>query len=173
VNLDQLWAGWRSDYIVTATARERDQGALHDEAHCVFCRLAESGEPSVDNLVVWRGSSTYVVLNAFPYASGHLLVLPLRHVGSLGDLTEVESAEMWSATRRAIGAVERAYDPDGLNVGANLGRAGGAGIPAHVHFHVLPRWSGDTNFMTAIAGTRVMPETLQQVWQKISEAWSG
>jgi diadenosine tetraphosphate (Ap4A) HIT family hydrolase len=172
VTLDQLWAGWRSDYIATATARERDEGSRDDEGHCVFCRLAESGPPSPDNLVVWRGSSTYVALNAYPYASGHLLVLPLRHVGSLGALTEVESAEMWSATLGAIAAIEGAYDPDGLNVGANLGRAGGAGIPAHVHFHALPRWSGDTNFMTSVAATRVMPETLQQVWQKISEAWS-
>jgi ATP adenylyltransferase len=171
VTLEQLWAGWRSDYIATATARERDEGNKDDEAHCVFCRLAESGPPSPDNLVVWRGSSTYVALNAYPYASGHLLVLPLRHVGSLGALTEVESAEMWSATLGAIAAIEGAYEPDGLNVGANLGRAGGAGIPAHVHFHALPRWSGDTNFMTSIAATRVMPETLQQVWQKISEAW--
>jgi diadenosine tetraphosphate (Ap4A) HIT family hydrolase len=173
VTLEQLWAGWRSDYIATATARERDEGTKEDEAHCVFCRLARSGPPSPDNLVVWRGSSTYVALNAYPYASGHLLVLPLRHVGSLGALTEVESAEMWSATLGAIAAIEGAYDPDGLNVGANLGRAGGAGIPAHVHFHALPRWSGDTNFMTSIATTRVMPETLQQVWQKISEAWSA
>jgi ATP adenylyltransferase len=172
VTLEQLWAGWRSDYIAIATAREREQGAQHDEAACVFCRLAESGAPSVDNLVVWRGSSTFVVLNAYPYASGHLLVLPLRHVGSLGALTETESAEMWSATLRAVSAIEGAYDPDGLNLGANLGRAGGAGIPSHVHIHVLPRWSGDTNFMTSIAGTRVMPETLQQVWRKISDAWS-
>ncbi len=110
-------------------------------------------------------------LNAFPYASGHVLVLPLRHVGGLGELTELESAELWTSTRQSVAAIEAAYDPDGLNVGANLGRAGGAGIPAHLHLHVLPRWSGDTNFMTTIAGARVMPETLQLAWKKLSEAW--
>jgi ATP adenylyltransferase len=122
--------------------------------------------------MVWRGTSTFVVLNAYPYASGHLLVLPLRHVGGLGELTELEVTEVWTATRRAVAAIEAAYDPDGLNLGANLGRASGAGIPAHVHLHVLPRWSGDTNFMTSIAGTRVMPETLPVVWEKLTQAWA-
>jgi ATP adenylyltransferase len=173
VNLDQLWAGWRSEYIIEATARERSDGTQHDAEHCVFCRLSASGEPSIDNLVVWRGDWSFVVLNAYPYASGHVLVLPLRHVGDLGELSELESAELWSATRLAVGAIERAYGPDGLNVGANLGRAGGAGIPAHLHLHVLPRWSGDTNFMTSIAGTRVMPETLQITWKRLSGAWSA
>ncbi len=121
--------------------------------------------------MVWRGAWSFVVLNAYPYASGHVLVLPLRHVGALSDLTDQESAEVWSATQDSVAAIERAYDPDGLNLGANLGRAAGAGIPSHVHLHVLPRWSGDTNFMTTVAGTRVMPETLQVAWQKLTEAW--
>jgi ATP adenylyltransferase len=172
VNLEQLWAGWRSDYIVEATARQRsDDGSDHDASACVFCRIAGSGEPSLENLVVWKGTSTFVVLNAYPYASGHLLILPLRHVGDLSALTEPESAEIWTATRRAVSAIEAAYEPDGLNMGANLGRAGGAGIPAHVHLHALPRWSGDTNFMTSIAGTRVMPETLQLAWKKLTGSW--
>ncbi len=171
MSLEQLWAGWRSGYIAEATARERAGGADVVPEDCVFCRIARSGEPSVENLVVWRGEWTYVVLNAYPYACGHVLVLPIRHAGGLGELREPESAEMWTATRTAIAAIERAYDPDGLNMGANLGRAGGAGIPAHVHLHVLPRWSGDTNFMTSTAGVRVMPETLQLVWKKLTEAW--
>jgi diadenosine tetraphosphate (Ap4A) HIT family hydrolase len=170
VSLQQLWAGWRHEYIVEATARERT-GASHSASDCVFCRLAASGEPSVDNLVVWRGEHAFVVLNAYPYASGHLLVLPLRHVGGLGDLSGEESHAVWEATRQSIAALEAAYDPDGLNMGANLGRAAGAGIPAHVHLHVLPRWSGDTNFMTSVAETRVMPETLQSVWQKLISSW--
>ncbi len=99
------------------------------------------------------------------------LVLPLRHVGALGDLADEESREVWGATQDAVAAIEGAYNPDGLNLGANLGRAAGAGIPSHVHMHVLPRWSGDTNFMTSIAATRVMPETLQVAWQKLSKAW--
>jgi ATP adenylyltransferase len=171
VSLDNLWAGWRHEYIQEATGRERTGAMGHDETSCVFCRLAESGPPSIDNLVVWRGAWSFVVLNAYPYASGHVLILPLRHVGALGDLTELESREVWMATQDAVTAIEGAYDPDGLNLGANLGRAAGAGIPSHVHMHVLPRWSGDTNFMTSIAGTRVMPETLQVAWEKLSKAW--
>jgi ATP adenylyltransferase len=171
VSLQQLWAGWRHEYIQEATALERAGAKTHDPAECVFCHLAASGEPSVENLVVWKGPLSFVVLNAYPYASGHVLVLPLRHVGSLADLTEAESAEVWSATRKSIMALESAYDPDGLNMGANLGRAAGAGIPAHVHLHVLPRWSGDTNFMTSVAQTRVMPETLEVVWEKVTAAW--
>jgi ATP adenylyltransferase len=170
VSLENLWAGWRHEYIAQATERERD-GGLHDQASCVFCRLAESGPPSIDNLIVWRGEWSFVVLNAYPYASGHVLVLPLRHVGGLRELTEPEADEIWAASLRSVSAIEAAYDPDGLNMGANLGRAAGAGIPGHVHLHVLPRWSGDTNFMTSVAGTRVMPETLQVAWQKLTEAW--
>jgi diadenosine tetraphosphate (Ap4A) HIT family hydrolase len=171
VSLENLWAGWRHAYIRQATERERSGLLSGDATTCVFCRLAESGPPSLDNLVVWRGTWSFVVLNAYPYASGHVLVLPLRHVGTLSDLTGQESAEMWAATQDSVAAIEGAYDPDGLNMGANLGRAAGAGIPSHVHLHVLPRWSGDTNFMTTIAGTRVMPETLQVAWQKLTEAW--
>jgi ATP adenylyltransferase len=171
VSFETLWAGWRHEYIQEATARERAGEGGHDPAQCVFCRLAESGEPSVDNLVVWRGTKVFVVLNAYPYASGHVLALPLRHVGSLSELTEAESAELWAAAQEAVAAIEAAYDPDGLNMGANLGRAAGAGLPSHVHLHVLPRWAADTNFMTAIAGARVIPETLQVAWKKLSEAW--
>jgi diadenosine tetraphosphate (Ap4A) HIT family hydrolase len=122
---------------------------------------------------VWRGELTFVVMNAYPYASGHVLIMPLRHVGSLAGLTEAESAEMWSATRQAVATIEVAYEPDGLNMGANLGRAAGAGLPAHVHLHALPRWSGDTNFMTSVAETRVMPETLQLSWKRLTDAWPG
>jgi ATP adenylyltransferase len=170
VSLQHLWAGWRREYIVEATARQR-AGGESDEADCVFCRLAASGAPSEDNLVVWRGDLAFVVMNAYPYASGHVLVLPLRHIGALGELTAAESAELWSATQQAVAAIEAAYDPDGLNMGANLGRAAGAGLPSHVHLHVLPRWSGDTNFMTSVAEVRVMPETLQLSWKRLSDAW--
>ena len=112
-------------------------------------------------------------MNAYPYASGHVLVLPLRHIGPLVELTDAESAELWSATQRAVATIESAYEPDGLNMGANLGRAAGAGLPAHLHLHVLPRWSGDTNFMTSVAETRVMPETLQLSWKRLTDAWPG
>ncbi len=173
MSLDHLWAGWRRDYIVEATARERTEGIRHEEHACVFCRLVASGEPSEDNLVVWRGDLTFVVMNAYPYASGHVLVMPLRHASAMAELTGDESAELWSATQRAVATIEAAYEPDGLNLGANLGRAAGAGIPAHLHLHVLPRWSGDTNFMTSVAGARVMPETLPLSWKRLADAWPG
>jgi ATP adenylyltransferase len=171
VSLEHLWAGWRREYIVAATERERAGVSTDDPAECVFCRLAASGEPSEDNLVVWRGEQVFVVMNAYPYASGHVLVMPLRHVGSLAALTEGESAELWAATQQAVATIEAAYDPDGLNVGGNLGRAAGAGLPGHLHLHVLPRWSGDTNFMTSVAETRVLPETLVLSWKKLTDAW--
>ncbi len=172
-SLERLWAGWRREYIVEATARERAGSLAHREDECVFCALAASGPPSEDNLVVWRGELTFVVMNAYPYASGHVLVMPLRHVGSLVELTDSESAELWSATQGSVATIEKAYEPDGLNMGANLGRAAGAGLPSHVHLHVLPRWSGDTNFMTSVAETRVMPETLQLSWKRLTDAWPG
>jgi ATP adenylyltransferase len=165
--LEQLWAGWRHEYVASATAAER-HGA---EEECVFCRIAASGSPSVDNFVVWRSELSFAVLNAYPYASGHLLVMPVRHVGELGELSPAESADLWDGTRRAVAALCAAYDPDGVNMGANLGRAAGAGIPGHLHLHVLPRWSGDTNFMTSVAGVRVMPESLAVGWERLHRAW--
>ena len=172
-SLEQLWAGWRQQYVVAATAAERDGQDEGPGDGCVFCRLAASGPPSEDNLVVWRGATTFAVMNAYPYASGHLLVLPQRHVGGLDELGADESADLWSATRDAVDAIARAYEPDGTNLGANLGRAAGAGIPRHLHLHVLPRWSGDTNFMTSVAGVRVMPESLTVGWGRLRAAWPG
>lgn len=175
MSLEQLWAGWRHEYVTSATDAERtvgEPGARRDGG-CVFCRLAEAGEPSEENGVVWRGSTCFVVLNAYPYASGHLLVLPMRHLGELPELTAEESAELWEVTRLATVALTAAYDPDGLNIGANLGRAAGAGIPGHLHLHALPRWSGDTNFMTSVGGLRVLPETLQSSWRRLRDAWPG
>lgn len=165
--LEQLWAGWRHEYITAATEAERSG----DGGGCVFCRILASGPPSADNGVVWRGDLAFVVLNAYPYASGHLLVLPVRHLSDLSELGHEESDALWSATRDAAAAVRAAYDPDGLNLGANLGRAAGAGIPRHLHLHVVPRWSGDTNFMTSVAGVRVMPEPLAVAWERLRAAW--
>jgi ATP adenylyltransferase len=170
VPLDQLWAGWRQEYVVAATEadRARTEGGAPE---CVFCRIAASGPPSVDNGVVWCGEQSLAVLNLYPYASGHLLVMPLRHESSLAGLSPTESAVLFETVRRAVAALETAYRPDGVNLGANLGRAAGAGIPDHLHLHVLPRWSGDTNFMTTVAGTRVIPETLAGAWRALHEAW--
>jgi ATP adenylyltransferase len=165
--LEQLWAGWRHEYVSAATAAER-RGT---DGECVFCRIAASGPPSAENFVVWRSELSFAVLNAYPYASGHLLVMPVRHLGELGELTPAESGDLWEGARQAVAALDTAYDPDGINMGANLGRAAGAGIPGHLHLHVVPRWSGDTNFMTAVAGVRVMPESLAAGWERLSKAW--
>jgi ATP adenylyltransferase len=173
MGLEQLWAGWRLDYVQAAGAAERatgDSGRARGD-QCVFCRIAASGPPSAENGVVWRDELCFAVLNAFPYTSGHLLVMPARHAEGLDDLTEDEAAALWAATRAALTSIRLAYDPDGMNMGANLGRAAGAGIPAHVHLHVLPRWSGDTNFMTSVAGVRVLPESLPDSWRRLHDAW--
>ena len=165
--LEQLWAGWRHEYVVSATAAERRD----EDGGCVFCRIAASGPPSVDNCVVWRSDLTLAVLNAYPYASGHLLVMPVRHVGALERPRRGRVGRPVGGDRATPWRPSPAYDPDGLNMGANLGRAAGAGIPEHLHLHVLPRWSGDTNFMTSVAGVRVIPESLTVGWRRLHEVW--
>jgi ATP adenylyltransferase len=119
--------------------------------------------------IVYRDEHSYVILNAFPYGSGHLLVLPHRHVAGLTELSDEQYASFFLTLRRTVRAVEAAYGPDGMNVGMNLGQAAGAGIPKHLHGHVLPRWIGDTNFMTSIGETRVLPESLESTWHKVHE----
>jgi len=162
--LEHLWAGWRNEYVVTADAS-------HDSDPCIFCRILNSGLPDDQTYVVWRGERSFVILNAYPYTSGHLMVMPLRHVSELDELTGEEGDDLFRVLRHAVQAVKDAYDPGGFNVGANLGRAAGAGIPGHLHLHVLPRWAGDTNFMTAIAETRVLPESLPATWAKLRDVW--
>jgi diadenosine tetraphosphate (Ap4A) HIT family hydrolase len=169
VPLDQLWAGWRLQYVTSATEAERRGEDLG--GGCLFCRIARSGDPSPDDGVVWRGPLSLAVLNRYPYASGHLLVMPLRHLATLAELSPDESAALWETARQAVATLETAYVPDGVNLGANLGRAAGAGIPGHLHLHVVPRWSGDTNFMTTTAGVRVIPEPLPEAWRKLHQAW--
>ncbi len=161
--LDRLWAGWRSEYVAGETSPK--------SAGCVFCNILNSGMSDEEANIVWRGELTFAILNAFPYGTGHMLVMPIRHVGELGALTADESSELWEATRHGVAALDSAYHADGANIGANLGEAAGAGIPEHLHIHVLPRWNADTNFMTAVAGTRVLPEALPVTWQKLREAW--
>ena len=166
--LERLWAGWRSDYLQSATGAPTDDPS---EERCVFCRILASGEPDGDTYVVWRGERCVAVLNAYPYASGHLLVMPHRHVGELEELGAEEAGELWGALRTAVVAVKRAYEPDGLNVGANLGRAAGAGVPGHLHLHVVPRWAGDSNFVTSLAEARVLPEALATTYERLRAAW--
>jgi ATP adenylyltransferase len=164
VPLERFAASWREAYVTSpeAASHARDDGA------CVFCALANL-EPTLDSGVLWRDDLSFVTLNAFPYGSGHLLVLPRRHVGTLSELSELEYASFFLALRRCVSALDAAYSPDGMNVGMNLGQAAGAGIPKHLHGHALPRWNGDTNFMSTIAETRVLPESLASTWQKVVE----
>lgn len=161
--LERLWAGWRSDYVSHPDTGRDDRG-------CVMCNLvgAEDDEAA---LVLERTPLTVTVMNLYPYGSGHLMVAPVRHVASFVDLDEDETVAMARAQVRALQAIEAAYGPDGTNVGANLGRAAGAGVPGHLHVHVLPRWSGDTNFMTAVAEVRVLPESLEVGYRKLKAAW--
>jgi ATP adenylyltransferase len=124
----------------------------------------------IDSGVVWRDEHSFIILNAFPYGSGHLLALPMRHVGDIGALGDEEYVALARAQRLMIQALNVAYSPDGMNVGMNLGQAAGAGIPKHLHVHGLPRWNGDTNFMSTIGETRVLPESLESTWHKVTAA---
>jgi len=168
--LARLWAGWRADYMerVSSDAAE----IRPDEAgRSLFERILASGLPDEEALVVWRGDRVVVLLNAYPYGSGHLLVLPVRAVPDLADLDPGEAAELWATVADAVAAVRAAYQPDGLNVGLNLGAAAGAGVPDHLHVHVLPRWAADANFMTTVAEARVLPEPLADTYRKVRAAW--
>jgi ATP adenylyltransferase len=157
--LERLWAGWRSSYLDAP----RSEG-------CVLCGVLDSPSDK-DAFVVWRGRLAAVMLNAYPYSSGHLMVLPTRHVGEIEGLATEESAELWQALGRSVRALKSAYSPDAMNVGANLGAAAGAGVPGHLHLHVVPRWDADTNFMTTVAETRVLPESLGATYDRVKAAW--
>jgi ATP adenylyltransferase len=165
VNLDRLWAGWRTTYIDGVANQEPDDA----RDRCLFERLAAA--PDDDALVLARNEHAFAVMNAYPYTSGHLMVVPLRHESTLADLSREEATAVMALVQDANAAVMAAYRPDGLNVGANIGRAAGAGVPGHVHVHVLPRWLGDTNFMTAVAEARVLPEPLDISYEKLRAAW--
>ena len=156
-----LWAPWRLEYVQQAD----------ETPGCVFCAEAAGELAEEDSLLVCRGEAALVVLNKFPYSSGHLMAAPVRHVGSLADLTEAEAIEIHRLSIAAVAALDAVYGPDGYNLGWNLGRAAGAGITDHVHLHVVPRWSGDTNFMPVLADVKVLPEHLRATRDRLREAW--
>lgn len=166
--LERLWAGWRSQYVRSVEAvddaDETGQGS-------VFTRILRSGLPDDETHIVHRGERCFAILNAFPYASGHLLVLPYREVAELEALTPDESVELWATVTDGVRAVRAAFSPEGINIGLNLGRPAGGSISGHLHVHVVPRWTGDSNFMTAIANTRTLPEPLGESAARIREAW--
>ena len=158
--MDRLWSPWRYRYV------SRD---LPTEG-CVFC--SQPAGTDEHSLVVFRGRYNFVILNLYPYTTGHLMVIPYAHCPELEALPPETAAEMMDLTRRSVAALKSVYHPEGLNVGMNLGECAGAGIAGHLHMHVLPRWTGDANFMTTVGETRVMPEDLGDSWRKLSAAFA-
>ncbi len=159
--LERLWTPWRLVFIEQASAPAA-------EPACFLCaKPAEPPERDRANLVLYRGERAYVLLNLYPYNAGHLMVAPYCHVGDLPTLPAPEAADVWALTRQAVAVLTAAYRPQGFNVGLNLGTAAGAGVPGHLHVHVVPRWHGDTNFMPVVGHTKVLPETLEQTYDRL------
>jgi ATP adenylyltransferase len=154
--MEILWAPWRMTYV----SGERPP------VDCLFCAAGVT-EDDASAGVLLRAASTFLMLNAFPYSSGHLMAVPVRHVASLEDLSDAESLDVMRVCQRALGALRTVYGPDGFNLGVNLGRAAGAGIEGHVHLHIVPRWAGDTNFLPVVASVKVMPEDLGATYRRL------
>ncbi len=159
--MERLWAPWRMEYI----GGEQRPG-------CLFCRVIENPEDKDAELVVWRPPGAIVMLNRFPYNPGHAMVAPSAHIGDLEALDDVQTADLMRAVKRTIAVLKGSMSPEGFNIGANAGRAAGAGIPDHIHLHVVPRWNGDTNFMPVLADVKVVNEHLLQTAAKLREAFS-
>jgi ATP adenylyltransferase len=162
--MDRLWSPWRMAYIEAAKEDVPD-------GPCVFCALLE--DPTGEDRLLARTDLAFVTLAKYPYNPGHLLVLPTRHVADLVELTPEEHAAIAALTRRGIEALRAESDPHGFNLGLNLGRVAGAGIPGHLHWHVVPRWGGDTNFMPVVGGTRVLPELLEETYVRLKPRFEG
>jgi ATP adenylyltransferase len=160
--MNHLFSPWRMKYI---KSRKSQDG-------CVFCNALEM-EDSPANLIAFRGERAFVILNRFPYTSGHLMILPYDHVPALESLTPETRAEMMELTSQGTRTLQGIYAPQGFNIGINQGEAAGAGIEQHIHIHIVPRWNGDTNFMTSVGGTRVLPDELAETWEKVRSAWGA
>lgn len=156
--MQQLWAPWRISYIVN-----------DKEGGCIFCKGCAAGDDR-SRLVLHRGELTIVMLNKYPYNNGHLMVAPRRHVGAIEQLTQDEAGDLIATIQRCCVLLKKVLSPEGFNIGANLGKVAGAGIEDHLHFHIVPRWGGDTNFMPVLADTRVIPEHLEQTYDRLLQA---
>ncbi len=152
---DQLWAPWRFDYVSKAD----NPGTTG----CIFVDLPAQDNDR-ENLILFRGRTAFVIMNAFPYTSGHLMVAPYKHTGDITALNDEELLEINQLVANCVRWIQSAYHPDGYNIGINIGKAGGAGIPTHIHWHIVPRWNGDTNFMTAVGNVRVIPQSLETAY---------
>jgi len=160
--MERLWAPWRMEYITEAP-----------RPGCLFCRVIENPNDKDAALVVWRPAHAIVLLNKYPYNPGHVMVAPHAHVGGLEDLDDAQTADLMRALKRTVTVLKTLLKPEGFNIGANVGRVAGAGIPDHVHLHVVPRWNGDTNFMPVLGQVKVVNEHLTQTAAKLSEAFSS
>ncbi len=156
--MDVLWSPWRYAYIT---------GGPTEKQGCVFCNILNNSASDEDNFILKRAEFNFVILNIYPYSTGHLMVIPYQHAGSLAALPKSTSDEMMDLVKTSEKALVETYSPDGLNLGLNLGKAAGAGVDGHIHMHALPRWVGDANFMTAIGQTRTIPETLPTSFEKL------
>lgn len=163
--MEILWAPWRLNYVKEATKGKNRDG-------CFICRAYNSKEDA-ENLLLHRGDKALVILNRYPYNTGHLLICPVRHTGDFLSLLPEEMAEIDQLLKRSIRALKRVYNPDGFNVGLNLGKVSGGSVNTHIHYHVVPRWQGDTNFMPIIAGAKVIPQSLSETYRLLKEAWNA
>ena len=159
--MDRLWAPWRMSYILETVKQEQPEG-------CVFCHMVEESK-DVDNLILIRRKHSFVVMNLFPYNSGHLMVIPKRHTGDFGSLSPDEHVEMGELIEISRKALAECFTPHGYNIGMNIGRAAGAGILDHLHYHVVPRWNGDSNFMSAVGETKVLSESLPESYARLKK----
>lgn len=157
--MDVLWSPWRYDYIA-GSGRIRGN-------NCVFCDIINNSASDEENFILKRAEFNFVILNIYPYTSGHLMIVPYDHIGSLDNASKKVSDELMDLTKAFQASISDAYSSDGVNIGMNIGKAAGAGVDGHIHMHVLPRWIGDVNFMTAIGETRTIPETLQTTYEKL------
>jgi len=160
-----LWSPWRARYIAS--------GADAQSGDCIFCLIGNDPDHDESNFVLHRAKHAFVVLNVYPYISGHLMIVPYLHTSEFDSTAKEITDEMMDLTKRSQTVLREVYKPDGFNMGMNLGRAAGAGIAGHIHIHLLPRWSGDTNFMTTVADTRVLPEDLQTTYSKLHPHFCG
>jgi ATP adenylyltransferase len=160
--MKHLWSPWRMTYIENA----------NKEDGCVFCKL-QSMEDSAENLIIQRGKLAYVILNRYPYTSGHVMVVPFAHKPNLEELDSATRAEMMELTSQSTSVLHKVYNAKAFNIGVNIGEAAGAGVKDHVHIHIVPRWVGDTNFMSSLADTRVLPETLEDSWRRIRDGFQA
>lgn len=170
---EQLWAPWRLEYIQQAQSPSEEPGELDylpgADRSCFLCRAAAADERRRYG-VVYRGAGTLTVLNRYPYNNGHLLVAPQQHLGRLDEVPAEVQLELVQLMTKMVGALERVIHPQGFNIGLNLGRVAGAGVPGHLHWHIVPRWNGDTNFMPLLAGVNVIPQSLDTLWELLTEA---